>query len=404
MLGRLKAEWFKLKQYVFLRRAPHVILSYKYFLPNASPGVRLHRRIFLKAWCDYPRLLWFCVALYSYTFWFFFWGWKQLFTVWKKQSQKLWEQQDISRSQQFIDLLYLTFLQTTPPYFYYSYKIYDTPKSRWLDYIYTHELPHWHTALSPNLTPETVNFLSDKTSFAQKMAQNNLPFVPSTNLDKHVDKLKQQIFNRTSLFLKPQQGSRKIGCFLLDYSDETQEYQLILSESESITHPGEIISYLERQTEPYLVQPRLVNHPKLQTVCPSDDLITFRVITMMDNGKANTISAVLEWPKRVNSSYVYAVPIEVKSGKLLKAGQNLLTKEEPPPVLAEIEMQIVPFWKEVVDTVERAHEVFPDISTIGWDVAISQLGVKLIEGNINWGVASHQQHGPHLMPFYIQKS
>lgn len=43
----------------------------------------------------------------------------------------------------------------------------------------------------------------------------------------------------------------------------------------------------------------------------------------------------------------------------------------------------IPHWDEVVAISKRAAECLPEIRFIGWDVAIGEDGVQLIEGNHN---------------------
>lgn len=54
----------------------------------------------------------------------------------------------------------------------------------------------------------------------------------------------------------------------------------------------------------------------------------------------------------------------------------------------------IPFYEEACSLVKRAHRVLPTIPTIGWDVAITENGPTLIEGNDNWEISGVQiPHG-----------
>jgi hypothetical protein len=44
----------------------------------------------------------------------------------------------------------------------------------------------------------------------------------------------------------------------------------------------------------------------------------------------------------------------------------------------------VPFIEDVRDLVTRAALAFTPLRTIGWDVAITDAGPSLIEGNVTW--------------------
>ena len=43
----------------------------------------------------------------------------------------------------------------------------------------------------------------------------------------------------------------------------------------------------------------------------------------------------------------------------------------------------IPNWDKVCDGVKQAHAMLPGCRFIGWDVAITEDGIELIEGNHN---------------------
>ena len=43
----------------------------------------------------------------------------------------------------------------------------------------------------------------------------------------------------------------------------------------------------------------------------------------------------------------------------------------------------IPNWDKVIEGSEKAAEMLPQIRIIGWDVAITEDGIELIEGNHN---------------------
>jgi hypothetical protein len=54
---------------------------------------------------------------------------------------------------------------------------------------------------------------------------------------------------------------------------------------------------------------------------------------------------------------------------------------------------VVPLWNEVLSVCRRVAKSMPDLRCVGWDVAVTDLGVRIIEGNCAWGTGLIQR--PH---------
>jgi len=393
----------KIKQHIN-RKAPYAILSWRYLLPGQNAAIRLHKAVLLHAWADKPRIVWFFITLFSYIKWFAFQGWIQLWKTWKKMSPVLQEKRGISRYKQFNDLLKLVFLQTTPPHFYYHYRLYRYTKLEWFNFIYTHELPNWHRVMSPYLSSRTTNLLSDKDAFAWEMKEQGLPVIDGIVINRENQLTQKQLFHQKSLFLKPLCGNQKIGAYELKYNAFAESYTLTIAEYQTINDKEEIFSFLKPLTEArnYLIQPLLLNHPDLQNLSDYHSLITFRVITVWAENKALILSAIAEFPICDSSDYYYMFPVDLKSGIILAVKEKSVTvKKEIESKFEHIPGHQVILWQEMMAIAQKAHAFFPDLFSIGWDLAVTPEGVKLIEGNINWAVNAHQMDAPILMPAYI---
>lgn len=68
--------------------------------------------------------------------------------TWRRYAGETRRRFHLSLARQTLDLLHLSLLHGIPPIFYYSYGLHRRPRPRWLNYVYTHELPHWHTVMS----------------------------------------------------------------------------------------------------------------------------------------------------------------------------------------------------------------------------------------------------------------
>ena len=51
----------------------------------------------------------------------------------------------------------------------------------------------------------------------------------------------------------------------------------------------------------------------------------------------------------------------------------------------------IPYMKEALELVKKAAKRFPEVSCIGWDVAITKDGPTIVEGNITSGAIENYQ-------------
>jgi hypothetical protein len=72
-----------------------------------------------------------------------------------------------------------------------------------------------------------------------------------------------------------------------------------------------------------------------------------------------------------------------------------------PLTAAQIEGRRLPLWAETIALVERAHSLFPDRVMLGFDVAITDRGPVVIEGNVQSGCDMIQR--THELPIGQQR-
>ncbi|WP_374653858.1 sugar-transfer associated ATP-grasp domain-containing protein [Dongia sp.] len=82
--------------------------------------------------------------------------------------------------------------------------------------------------------------------------------------------------------------------------------------------------------------------------------------------------------------------VDMASGALGPASDSGVGKpcvwyRKHPLTQAQIEGRILPLWHDTVELVRRAHAAFPDRITVGWDVAITDRGPAILEGNVQSG-------------------
>lgn len=82
-----------------------------------------------------------------------------------------------------------------------------------------------------------------------------------------------------------------------------------------------------------------------------------------------------------------ASPINARTGELGTAvykDPRLPSTDMHPDSGHRITGQTLPFWKESLALCQKAHEMFREIATVGWDVAVTDEGPKLLEANPVW--------------------
>lgn len=153
----------------------------------------------------------------------------------------------------------------------------------------------------------------------------------------------------------------------------------------------ELIAYM-KERDSNLAEEFIDQHIELANISNSG-LNTIRIITQLNNaGEVDILGARLRLS--VNNivdnlaSGNIAASIDEESGIVNGIGvYSDITKAdvELHPISGETIIGFqVPFWTETIDLAKRAALHRPENRSIGWDVAITDLGPELIEGNHNW--------------------
>lgn len=153
----------------------------------------------------------------------------------------------------------------------------------------------------------------------------------------------------------------------------------------------ELIAYMEKRGF-NLAEEFIQQHHDLNNLSDSG-LNTLRVITQIDSkGHAFILGARLRIT--INSqvdnmaSGNIAAPVDLDTGIVNgEAVYSDITKQtvkfHPISGVSIVGFQ-VPFWQEILDLTRKAALHHPENKSVGWDVAITENGPELIEGNHNW--------------------
>lgn len=149
-----------------------------------------------------------------------------------------------------------------------------------------------------------------------------------------------------------------------------------------------------------LIQGLIVQHEALRAF-KTNCVNTIRAVTI--RGKSGKIELFAAFLRVGNDRETFvdnrakgslAVGVDLASGKLHKYGfphEQFGIKTQTHPLSGIVfEGYQLPFWKETVDLLIRAHRQFPDIATVGWDVTMTDEGPLIVEANDGWEISGPQ--------------
>lgn len=176
---------------------------------------------------------------------------------------------------------------------------------------------------------------------------------------------------------------------------------------------AELINHLKdvSQDGGVVLQERLTNGPFLQGLAV-EGLCTVRIVTCRNGeGEVEGSFATLRMPTGDSDADNFhsggiAAPVDLETGRLGRAVARYPGSVSPetdfhivhPDTEQRIEGNSLPHWEEMLELVRGAHRQLKQIESVGWDVAITDDGPVLVEGNKRWGVTTLEiPHGRPLM-------
>jgi hypothetical protein len=146
----------------------------------------------------------------------------------------------------------------------------------------------------------------------------------------------------------------------------------------------------------YILQKCLSPHTLLKQVMPDGSLGTVRMVTIGCGETFTLFLPCLRIPVGANVADNFShgkannliAAVDHETGQLYRpyasdsAGLGLVEEGHAHPSNQfVIEGFQLPFWQEMVHLVEKASMSFSEFNTVGWDVALTENGPCLIEGN-----------------------
>lgn len=301
------------------------------------------------------------------------------------------------------------------PLLFSYYRLENIPESEWDEYIVDQN--QFNKILAGNSSVKARREVGNKLRFYQHCINNKLPIVPvycvfSDSQDLTVDGVErvsnlnkwQEILSRLpkELFIKPVLGRSGMGSFAVVREND------LLHFSGRIGSVEDLYRYLMERVksgQSFIIQPRLRTYSSLMGIVSSKGLSTVRIITIMGNNKPQIIMSCFKMVRGNNEhdnflkglSNNLIVPINIDTGELKQAWGSLrsdwpqmIQYASHPDTGKQIEGVILPFWHEICELALRAQKSVPLLPTIGWDIALTDDGVLIVEANTAYGVAAFQ--------------
>lgn len=193
----------------------------------------------------------------------------------------------------------------------------------------------------------------------------------------NIDDAKKWLSSMDIVFAKPSKGAEGKGVTRLVVSDVEETIQYCID------------NQLDTIEEP------IIQHSDMNKLYP-DAINTVRLITFIKDNEVKILGATLRignggYVDNAGSGGIFA-SIDINTGELDsvafdKVGNKL---NKHPITGTKIEGFQIPLWSEVIDICKEAALKIPDVRTVGWDVALTEEGPVLIEGNDRWSRAVWQ--------------
>ena len=188
--------------------------------------------------------------------------------------------------------------------------------------------------------------------------------------------------NVTGIFLKPLAGIQGRGCFKLQ-AEDLEDKQVLENVLKTML------------TSEYIIQGTIKQHRQLNKI-HANSVNTIRLDTYIDDtGEAKVLSGLMRFGVKggiVDNARAggFFMSVDLQKGVLknvglqpLSVGNNIYF--EHPDTLIKLVDFPIPFVEEAKDLVKSAAEKLGG-RFIGWDVAISEDGPMLVEGNSNYAI------------------
>lgn len=278
---------------------------------------------------------------------------------------------------------------------YYAYELWHPNRKVNIDnYLYSREGPRLFNLLNRQSEPNPID---DKLAFHQMCKTHALPspeilaaFAPTGMLREFETGLPPT----RDLFIKPRNAMGGYGAEQFRWRGAVFE-----SDCGARLKPENLVGYLSSrarsENRTLLVQPALSNHPQFR-LGENAYLVTARLVTGLstDGGVIPIFGQLYIFHFGTNRLLARRVAlIDVTSGRLTWTPREFAGEKRwiQRADKNSDDIRILPDWNEVLQHTKVAHQACPNFVFIGWDVAFTEPGPVLLEGNAHWVADDYQR-------------
>lgn len=326
-------------------------------------------------------------------------GWPRCRELVREYGDLVARQHDISPARQTVEQVWLHQRYGVSPDMYYMYRLFIPRLRRQAGaFIPWREMCPLHRQLHSRTSPEEAQVLADKVRFYARCKAHDVPTVPVLVSFEGGEMTLQEWDGPQAPLPRKDLFSKNAD---QDSGKEAIRWRYVGSgryegEREAVDQNGLITMLKERSSElPLLLQECCVNDERIAGLT-SGGLSTIRVVTgRLPDGPPEPLFASVRMPTGAGvldnfSAGGIAAPVDLETGRL---GSALPIYPRPgpprhtvhPDTRHPIEGFEMPRWEEIVELSLRAHRAFPAMPFVGWDVAFTERGLLVVEGNEEWG-------------------
>lgn len=251
---------------------------------------------------------------------------------------------------------------------YYNFKLYELPEEKQQEYL---TLGVWEAVfMKYNTNLKSLQSIDNKLLFNERFS----PFLNRvwfSNKELTYESFVQNIKGLKGIMVKPAGGTQGKGIMKFDLTEEKDTRQIY---DEIMSAPLSVI-------EEYLVQ-----HKTMSEFAP-DSVNTVRVMTLVDHGACHHIYAGFRTGRGgiVDNFHAGGVvaTIDTTTGIVIHDAVDLQGEHYQTHPISGKQYRgfAVPNWDKVLATTREAAMTLDGFGLVGWDMAVTEGGVAIIEAN-----------------------